>query len=98
MPLDQVNAFIELLPDIEAVVRQKGETLVRPEYAATPSGLDTSEEDEEEKGEDESESDTDSELENNGKKASLKTRKAGREMPSRKRSNIEATSDEDETE
>jgi hypothetical protein len=69
MPLDQVNAFIELLPDIEAVVRQKGETLVRPEYAATPSGLDVSEKDEEESEDD---SDSNSELENNGKKAARK--------------------------
>lgn len=32
MPIDQFSALIKLLPDIEQVLKQKGESLPRPVY------------------------------------------------------------------
>ncbi|PGH17976.1 hypothetical protein AJ80_04597 [Polytolypa hystricis UAMH7299] len=52
MSLDQFNALIKLLPDIETAVKEKGDSLTRPEYATEetkePPTSDNKEESEEE--------------------------------------------------
>lgn len=102
MPLDQFNALIELLPGIESAVQRKGGSLVRPEYVA---GGAVSMEEEEEESDEQSEDEGDEEQEENGDEDENEgvVRRSGSSESKLKRTgsgrqNIEATSDEDESE
>ncbi|KAL1958082.1 hypothetical protein VTO42DRAFT_5122 [Malbranchea cinnamomea] len=97
MPLDQFNAFVELLPDIEEAVRQKGGSLVRPVYEGmngSAAATEEPKEDQEEENEQVSDEDEESEEDQDEDRP---TKKAKEKRVESKRSNIEATSDEDES-
>ncbi|EEH17140.1 hypothetical protein PABG_07227 [Paracoccidioides brasiliensis Pb03] len=40
LPLEQFNALVQLLPDVEAVIKEKGGSLERPKYAETGAAAD----------------------------------------------------------
>lgn len=88
MTLEQFNALIELLPNIEEVVQQKGGTLVRPEYK-TGNGAAEDQGEEEEPNEEEIEGEVEAKEEND---------EEARPAEKAKKQNIEATSDEEESE
>ncbi|KAK4497991.1 hypothetical protein PRZ48_010647 [Zasmidium cellare] len=85
--LDQFNAFVELLPQLENVLTAKGIKVPRPKYDQASSKKAAAEEEEEEDRED-SEDDEDDE-----KPASKST---GRLDKFKHKANHEATSDEDD--
>ena len=35
MPVEQLTAFIKILPELEIALREKGETVPRPDYSAS---------------------------------------------------------------
>lgn len=52
MPMDQFSSFITVLPEIEAVLRESGQTIPRPDYAGVGSAPDESDGSEEDSGDD----------------------------------------------
>lgn len=85
MSMEQYNTFVKLMPNIEAVLTNKGEKVVRPDYNAAmtaPKAIEPEAEDDADGGED-----PDSMV---AEKPLKKTRKS-----KATRKNIEATSEED---
>jgi len=85
MTLEQYATFVQALPQIEEVLKGKGESVPRPEYkGGAPQEAKAEEEDEGEDEEDE--------------ESEPKRRVASNGRAAKKRSNIEMTSEEDEDE
>ena len=90
LSIEQYTALIEILPDIERVLKSKGIEVPRPQYGkATTKAVDEEEEEEVDDEEvDDEEDDDDEEVETSKSKGKLDKFKL--------KSNHEATSDEDE--
>ncbi|KAK2762775.1 hypothetical protein FQN54_000949 [Arachnomyces sp. PD_36] len=95
MSVDQFSTMVGLLPSIETALKQKGESLPRPQYDVS-TGKDSEKEpeggEEEEEAQDDENEDVSEEEEEEAKPRSKTAKKS---KTSRKR-NIEETSDEDE--
>lgn len=87
MTVDQYTAFLELIPEIEQVLKSKGVTVPRPQYdkKASVKEEDENENDEHEDGDAAEDDEKDTSTKHKGKLDKFKMKK-----------NHEATSDEDE--
>lgn len=106
MPIDQFSSMVKLLPNIEAALKEKGESLPRPEYSMSgEQGAEEEGEEEEEEEEEEGDDapdeedqweDVSEEGEGEVKPRSKKDKQAKMKKNGVRKKNIEATSDEDE--